>query len=505
MTILEPELEVFKELAKVEFGLNFYNKNEHLLLKAINTRIKVHGLESQRHYYRKLQGNHDELKELVSLLTNNETYFYREPKQLEFLCEFLVPKIQADNPVGRPIRILSIGCSIGAEPYSIAMVLHQKFGAAAAKMFTILGGDVDGKALEKARVGRYRSMEFRAISPQLQQRYFIQDKSSGFILDPEIRQMVSLHYMNIVSNTIAPELRNMDIIFFRNVSIYFDPATRLVIQKKIASLLKNQGYLIVGMTESMSNDFGFLKLKHEGNIFYFAKEKANGIVKTTGKSVKAGLEIPVQKSQTVKSSLNHYKSSDLNVNRRSYQKTITTNQNNESANLVDKKDYEKAIQILDTLPGDSHSTLKNFLLQSFILFNRQDFEHSRDYALRALDMAPFTVDGFLLLGMISKWQDHLQDAIDWFKKALYIHTDCWPAHYYLAGLYRQTKHSKKAQQEYQLVLQQLDKPGENYTNRLVIPLSFRRADIQLLCRSHLHKLSADANLYINHEEKRHGH
>jgi len=478
MTILEPNVSCFKELAKQEFGLDFYNKNEQQLLKAIDKRSKLHGYGLYQDYYEFLNDNREELLELVCLLTNNETYFYREPKQLAFLCEFLVPKIQTEITLMKPIRILSIGCSIGAEPYSIAMALKQKYGNAAKYMFDILAADVDSRALKVAKAGNYRSMEFRSIPPHLQQQYFSQEKNGDFTLAEEIREMVSFHHLNVVSDNVANQLKNIDIVFFRNVSIYFDQSTRQAIQKKIITLLKPKGYLLVGMTESMSNDFGLLNLKHQGDVFYFVKDES------PSKLEQSPIKAQELKKKEIPANQVHDKAVKISLP----ETLIQINHKNET--LVAKDGYDKALKMLDNLSSDSTSTSQYFLLKSFILYHQKDYEHSRDYALRVLDIEPFTIDGFLLLGLISKCQGHTDDAIDWFKKALFIHADCWLARYNLAGLYRQTQNSQKAVKEYKQVLQQLQIPNENYIGVLSIPLSYNRDYIQALCHSHLLRLDS---------------
>lgn len=531
MSISLSNLNEFKQLVKEELGLDFFLKNELVLVKAIVKRLKANQMEEHlqdcQRYLQRLRNRSEELQALASLLTNNETYFYREPKQLEFLAETLIPHLIRQQISPQPIRILSIGCSSGAEPYSIAIALREKFGAAAAQMFSLYAVDVDQTVLQAARDASYGSMEFRAISRELQQRYFNQSQSGCYVLREEIREMVSFEYMNVVTDSFHTRHHEIDIIFFRNVSIYFDAVTRLSIQKKMVKILKKTGCLIVGMTESMSNDFGLLSLKNQGSVFYFVNEEmpvdemlSESNIQRLGekrqkpwslarkKNVSQG---PVIKTQGARGKNRHgpiqlhESQSGQALLTQIEQKIQNKRLDEEEKQPLTQKEYERAIELLNQLTPDSESTTKQFLLQAFILFNRQDFEHARDYALRALDISPFCVDGFLLLGMISKWQEHIDDGIDWFKKALYIHADCWPAHFYLAGLYRQKKMWDKASQEYRLVLKQIAEAQENYTQRLVIPLSFHRADIQLLCRSQLQLMSQLNATLKSDTDAAHGH
>ncbi len=392
------ELSVFKKLVKTKFGLDFYGKNESALIKAINTRIKANGLKGRHDYYHKLVENKDELQELICLLTINETYFYRESVQIEFLVNSLIPKIQSRYSVTNRIRILSMGCSTGAEPYSIAMELHQKFGPTAAGLFTIMGGDVDSSALKIAMAAHYKSMEFRTLSPKLKQRYFVPDGSSGFIIKPEIRRMVSFQHMNIISQTIPSDMQGMDVIFFRNVSIYFDQATRLSIHKKITSMLKPEGYLIVGMTESLANNFGLLSLKNKGDIFYFKKEiiaKTCPVQKQfpetrklfshahgklfTNKHAKKRIAKPTSNNlsstpaitatfmpfKNNSNTLNDTACSEATYNEQTCSKK-SYNKDNILVLLHEKK-YDTALLLLQHISGNDHEKAKLLCLRAFIL------------------------------------------------------------------------------------------------------------------------------------------
>ncbi|MCK5682421.1 hypothetical protein KAI46_16590 [bacterium] len=491
------ELDLFKKLIKERFGIDFFGKNEVSLTKAINFRIKAHALaDNPSAYYHKLVADKYELQELICLLTINETYFYREAVHLKFLIDSLVPKIRSRNRESGPIRILSMGCSTGAEPYSIAMTLHQKMGSAAAGLFTIMGVDVDAVALKTAKAAHYGAMSFRTLTKVLQQRYFVPGALGSFTLKPEIRDMVSFSYMNIVSESIAPEMQDIDVIFFRNVSIYFDRATRITIQKKIISMLKPAGYLIVGITESLANDFGLLSLKSEADIFYFEKGCPE---------VKSVCENPVPAKDKIcnKSSIENKKTVPINSQQKfkplpvvhpkpaspkseAAKKTVTVDK---VLALMHKKDYVAALLLLQNISSDNVDIIALLLLRSFILFNRQLFDKAREDAQQALVLAPFSVDGFLLQGMIARWEKQTSEAIRWFKKALYVQTDCWPAHYYLAGLYRDSGILNKATQEYRLVLKQLENPEENFCSTMTIPLSLPKAEIRMLCQSCLAKNS----------------
>jgi len=471
----------FKALVRAKFGLDFYSQNEYLLINALNTRLKLRQ-ENTQAYYQCLQHNVGELAQLVSLLTINETYFYREQEHLQLLTETLLATIQVDQPENSPIRIVSVGCSIGAEPYSIALALLQKIGWQKMADISILGVDVDQTVLNIARLGEYHHHAFRGLPNDLKQRYFTETQPGNFMLDKKIRDLVDFQYMNIAASVLPAQIQAVDIIFFRNVSIYFDESTRRRIQANIASMLKPGGYLVMGVTESLSNDFGLLHLQQEQDLFYFCKSKAQS---KKLPQEKLAYMPPIFKPEDIPtfSPVFHHDNITPSYLLPSNFEELTHSTPQTIAELVRDKKYDTVLTRLNELDEQSVNA-ESLVLQAFILFNRQNFMQAENYAEKALKVDPFSMDAFLLLGMIAKWQKKVSVAINWFKKVLYLHPDCWPGHYYLAGLYKEQGHLSKAQQEYYLVLQQLDDPHEDFSHHLSIPLSFPKSEIRLICQSY---------------------
>jgi len=469
----------FKALIRTEFGLDFYSQNEYLLINALNTRLKLRQ-ENTQTYYQCLQHNADELAQLVSLLTINETYFYREKEHLQLLTETLLATIQVNKPENNPIRIVSVGCSIGAEPYSIALALLQKIGWQKMADISILGADIDQAALNIARLGEYRHHAFRGLPNDLKQRYFTETQPDNFVLEKKIRDLVDFQYMNIAAQILPSQVQPVDIIFFRNVSIYFDESTRRRIQANIASMLKPSGYLVMGITESLSNDFGLLHLQQEQDLFYFCKDKAQSKKLPEEKLASVPPIFEPEDTPTF-SPIFHHDSMTPSYLPPSNSEEVTHSKPQTIAELVRDKKYDAVLTRLNELDEQSVNA-ESLALQAFILFNRQDFVQAAAYAEKVLQIEPFSMDAFLLLGMIAKWQKKVAVAINWFKKALYLHPDCWPGHYYLAGLYKEQGHLSKAQQEYRLVLQQLDDPHEDFSRHISIPLSFPKSEIRLICQ-----------------------
>ncbi len=270
-------LEDAKTLLKSRLGLSFEGHGENLLRQAIEHRqaaIGATGASTTLDYVARLALDAEELDALTSLLTINETYFYREPEHLRLLTDHLAPELLRIRPPGRPVRILCVGCATGEEPYSIRMALRERWGDQSDPDFAITGADLDREALAGARRGSYRPLAFRALDPALQARWFTATPEGDWRLADSIRGSVDFMQLNLLAASYPDELKGQDLIFYRNLSIYFDAPTRQVIMGRLGDLLQPDGYLIVGLAETLANDYGLLTLRGQGGVWYFAKQPA---------------------------------------------------------------------------------------------------------------------------------------------------------------------------------------------------------------------------------------
>ena len=263
----------FQELVRRRSGLQLETMAESSLMLAVQKRMAATKADLPSAYYTRVLGDEAEFDELVSLLTINETYFYREPKQLALLTEQILPSLLAKGQA-LPLRILSAGCSTGEEPYSIAMAILEKFGESASRMVSITAGDIDQHALRRARHAHYPEYSFRATPAAVRERYFTPQPGGGSRLHEPVRAMVEFHALNLLASQFPEKLTDFDVIFFRNVSIYFDASTRERIQRTLHAAMRATGYLVLGTAETLANDLGVFQLCEAGGSFYFVKGAA---------------------------------------------------------------------------------------------------------------------------------------------------------------------------------------------------------------------------------------
>lgn len=492
------DLAPFKKLIKQRCGLILEGLGEEKLATVLAQRLIVTKFGNGAEYYFHLQGSSDEFQELVNLLTINETYFFREVEQLRLLTERLVPRLLMQREDNQPLRILSAGCSSGEEPFSLVMALREKYGDDVSSLFTFAGGDIDTQALAKARSGCYNEFSFRGVATEIKGRYFDYD-GRGYRLKDDIRSLVEFQEMNLFAEEFPAVLHGCDIIFFRNVSIYFDTATRRIIQQKLASLLKEGGYLVIGTAETIANDLGVLSLVEEDGLFYFCKGQPCASVSSTVpvfdfsryvvSKVAAVKQREIPEQPSVRCSPTAVSSVPTT------ESVVPAVASPDSCSSIDEvrqycceKRYDEAMALIVILLERNPGDVSTLLLKAHIQFNRKEFELAEASARKVLQSDPWSIDAFVLLGLAAKWRELVEEAVRWFKQAVYARHECWLARYYLADLYRAGGESDKARREYRGVLQLLSQSTVPDHGIKVLPLAMVHSELRFLCEHQLGKL-----------------
>lgn len=489
----------FKEFISEACGLRFDDKSgEEKLGCALAERLQESGCADQERYLGRIRTDHDEFQRLVNLLTINETYFFRESEQLHLLAERIVPRLLIRNNGQLPIKILSAGCSSGEEPYSLTMSLRERYGESLSRFCTITGVDIDSAVLAKARAGHYGEFSFRGVSAELRNRYF--DKSPrGWQVKGDIRSLVSFQELNLLAPVMPQSLYGFDVIFFRNVSIYFDEPTRRQIQQNLASLLKDDGILIIGCSETIANDLGVFQMVEEEGLFYFIKgnpplaEQHTPLVGTVSRGTQMQpatrsapapeLPLPVLTLPETwqRSALGETETVNGAVSRTVDLAALQQ--------LVQEKRYDEALSQLATLLAEEPGNTDALLLKAAVLLNRKQFETVRSVARQVLEKKQWSIDAFLLSGLAAKWDEKPEEAISWFKQAVYACHTCWPAHYHLADSYNRSGEAELAKREYRAVLQLISHGGTE-TGITVLALGLPAAEIRLVSEHQLTKLGS---------------
>jgi chemotaxis protein methyltransferase CheR len=234
-------------------GMPFTETRRYFVERRVVERMTQTGATSFASYFARLRGDLDgEIEKLINALTVNETYFYREDYQLACLTSDLLRERLKVKPPGETVRIWSMPCSTGEEPYSIALWLLENWPQVDAYDVEIVGSDIDTKVLEAAREGLYGKRALMRLTPALVERYFTHEGPDSWRILDDLRQSVRFTPVNLIARDEMRPQGLFDVIFCRNVLIYFDDASRRVAAENLYENLAPGGYICLGHTESMS-------------------------------------------------------------------------------------------------------------------------------------------------------------------------------------------------------------------------------------------------------------
>lgn len=279
LDIVEMPEDVFRllrDLISDYCGVYYDDDSKYVLERRLNRRLQVCGMQDFRDYYRFLLYNHDrenELAEIVDILTVNETYFFRENKQFDALLEEIAPELMSIRTGGRKLRIWSAGCASGEEPYTIAMLVLENPQIFGDWDVEVLGSDINKRVLQKARKGVYRKNSFRATEDYYIKKYFERD-GDDFRIDDKVRGLVDFSHLNLLDPKRFSFLGDLDIIFCRNVLIYFHRGAKIKVVESFHDRLLGGGYLLLGHAESLMNISTSFALKHLRNDMVYQKPRS---------------------------------------------------------------------------------------------------------------------------------------------------------------------------------------------------------------------------------------
>jgi len=248
-TISDQEFGLFQRLIYKIAGIALSDAKKILLVGRLSRRLTQYELGSFGDYYRMLaSGNFpEEVQTMVDLLTTNETYFFREPKHFEFLRDEVVAKRNS----AATFRVWSAASSSGEEAYSIAMTLAEALPNAP---WEIVGSDISTKVIAKATAGHYSLARTEGIPQGHLHKYCLKGvraHSGTFLIAPELRQRTSFQQINLM-HPVDANIGEFDVIFLRNVMIYFDPETKTRVVHNLLPRLRSGGYLIIGHSETLN-------------------------------------------------------------------------------------------------------------------------------------------------------------------------------------------------------------------------------------------------------------
>ena len=243
-----------------ECGIKMPPTKKVMLESRLKKRLRMLGIKSFRDYCDYLlspAGIENELIHMIDVVTTNKTDFFREPAHFDYLVRHALPELLETGETGtrRPVMVWSAGCSTGEEPYTLGMVLNEFSESVYGCRYMILATDISTKVLDVAKSGIYTEDRIGPVPPALKKKYLLRskDRKKGLVrIIPELRERVKFRRLNFMDGDFGMR-EPVDVIFCRNVIIYFDRKTQESLIKRFCKHLRPGGYLFMGHSETLNS------------------------------------------------------------------------------------------------------------------------------------------------------------------------------------------------------------------------------------------------------------
>jgi len=475
-------------------GLYFKDHDLNGLDNVVRDRMKAHSFDSALSYYNYLttsEERDEELRELFNLLTVNHTYFFRNEPHFKALKEKVLPeiiqkKIKQAGKEKPSLRIWSAGCSSGEEPYTIAITLQELISDLENWGIQIIATDASSEALGKARKGLYSENSVKTVSKNYLDKYFSVEPghshSLRYAVSNRIKDMVNFGYHNLMEEGYP---LSFDIIFCRNVVIYFDFGTCLKVMERFHRSLNEGGYLFIGYSETLHFlPDKFKMISWEDAIYY---RKAQGVEE-------AGLALakPSLPEKNIDQILEEISRKQVLAELEAEAKKIALPPKKIEEFLIEinkafyLKKYNAALGLIDEALAIDKKAIDVYYIAAEIYVNQANFTLAKDKLSSALKMNPLFAPAHYLFGCINIEEGVLDRAVESFKKALYIDKGFLAAYFYLANAHKLGGRADDAIRGYRNTLKLLSR----LSSEEIVPYSggFEAATLMNICRDNIERL-----------------
>jgi chemotaxis protein methyltransferase CheR len=437
------EFGLFQELLIETCGLQFEEDRSRSLQDALLERIQHRGYESYQEYYNLLKFHPEgllEIRELFDLITIGETYFFRNKAQFNVLMKFVLPEIiqRKEQAQDKCIRIWSAGCSRGDEPYSIAMAIMEVLPSLNEWRISILGTDINRNGLVCAKEALYGEKDIGHLPKEYLDKYFkVQD--STYILHSDVRNLVQLEYHNLVKDPFIDErMQSIDLIFCRNVTIYFNGKTTQQVIENFYNCLAEKGYLFLGHTETLWQIPNKFERVEFPQTFIYKKK----FTPVREEAVKPFMAIP-----------------EMNIGNFTSMKEIGGERSFSLQEL--RSELEEKPKVPPSSTGDMIAQDKDQILTSLtnatMLANEAKYKEAVDLLTKVTETDNLNVDARYLLGVLFYKNGDLKEAKTQFQKVIYAAPDSVLAYFNLGNIYLYQRKFNEAAREFRNAIRLLEK------------------------------------------------
>ena len=471
----------YQRLFVNEFGFFFDESRAAQLRNVIFKHIQKSKFTSFDGYYDFLSNHYEgklELKEIINNVTIGETYFFRNIPQLDILRSEIIPKLVNRKRIQgiNEIKIWSAGCSSGEEVYTLAIMLMEEVPGAPLWNISILGTDINKNFLDIAKKGQYTSKRtLKNTTPEYLNKYFTRYGKS-YVVNDQIRKITRFEQHNLVKDDYnLPEMIDLDIIFCRNVAIYFNMETTKTIINKMYNLVSDQGYLFIGHSETLwqINDklvtldfphaFVYQKdLTHHKspkkeapymtipelnleNVSISKRISLSTVASDTKTEEMLDSKVPASPTEEVKEAddFTRIPLPELTPDE-FYNLQIIDKQYHRATMFFEKKDYDEALRNFSEIIDKDETYILAYFGKANIYANQGDYDKAIEELNKITKFDNMFLEAYYLLGVLYDKKQDIDMAVQMFEKVIYLNHSTVLAYYHLSNLYRYKGNLRKA-------------------------------------------------------------
>lgn len=491
------DLERFRELVATRFGLQYEDAKLDHLADVLRQRLDATGATHARTYVEQLASplRSGERQALAEQLTVNETFFFRNADNFRALTGHVLPERLRARGQARTLRILSAGCASGEEPYSLAMMVREALPDLHRWDVKIVGVDLNPSMLTRATEGRYSPWSLRATTDEMRLRYF-RPEGKDFILAPEVRAMVDFEEGNLAEDhAVLWQREHYDLIFCRNVVMYFTPAVMRAVLGRAGQALLPGGFLFLGHAETLrglSQDF---HLCHTHDTFYY--QKRDGDRRGAESPLPIAAEAPADQLPALVEAASSWVDAIQSASER-----IADLANARPTDLgspppgaasdlglvleaMRQERFSDALALLHGLPPEPDA----LLLRAALLINSGSRAEAEDVCARLLGLDELNAGAHYVMALCREHAGDLPAAVEHDRTAIYLDASFAMPHLHLGLMAGRAGDTVSARYEHSQALVLLAR--EDASRLLVFGGGFSRQTLLTLCRTELAAAGGD--------------
>jgi len=507
----QADVEQFRTIVACRLGLQYEDGKLDYLAEVARRRMELVGSARFESYLERLISSpkgSDEFRALAEQLTVNETFFFRNADNFRAFAEIVLPERIRAKTREKRLRILSAGCASGEEPYSLAVLVREGLSGLGNWDVKIIGLDVNPAVLAKATQARYSAWSLRATSEDAKRRYFRAD-GRDFVLAPAIQKMVTFEERNLVDeDPLFWQSLACDVVFCRNVLMYFTPDKARDVVRRIGEALLPNGFFFLGHAETLRGLTQEFHLCHTHDTFYYRRRDASEAVVATATWVGPSREPAEDSLPAVVEST----ASWVDVIQRASERIATlasgrarspdqdaprTTPAGQAAataaprtwdlglvlEAVRQERFSDALELICSLPPDSREDPDALLLRAVLLTNNGRLDESEEVCSRLLAVDELNAGAHYLMALCREHASDSTGAIEHGQTAIYLDAGFAMPHLHLGIMAKRSGDAATAQRELGQALILLAR--EDASRLLLFGGGFSRDTLLQLCRTEL--------------------